>query len=156
MPKIALEKIAPRIGSGYPAPFHEAARDRVKLALGDAADLSDFGVNLVRLPPGAWSSQRHWHSDEDEFVYVLEGELTLVTDKGAETLGAGECAGFAKGVPDGHHFINESPREAVYLEVGTRSRTDRCRYPDIDLDLSNADGVFRRKDGSPYPPRRGS
>jgi uncharacterized cupin superfamily protein len=153
MPKIDIEKIAPRIGSGYPAPFHERSQRREKRALGDAAGLSQFGVNLVRLPPGEWSSQRHWHSDEDEFVYVLEGELTLVTDEGRAPLRAGECAGFAKGVPDGHHLVNDSARDALYLEVGARAQTDDCSYPDIDLKVSNADEIYRRKDGRPYPKR---
>lgn len=153
MPKIDLETISPRIGSGYPAPFHEAARGRVKKALGDAAGLTDFGVNLVRLPAGNWSSQRHWHTDEDEFVYVLEGELTLVTDQGRETLRAGACAGFAKGVADGHHLVNESGADAIYLEIGTRSPRDQCSYPDIDLKVSNADDIYRHRDGRPYPPK---
>jgi uncharacterized cupin superfamily protein len=153
VPKIDLSKLTVRKGSGYPAPFHERSPTREKRSLGDAAGLSDFGVNLVTLPPGEWSSQRHWHSHEDEFVYVLEGELTLITDKGRQRLRAGECAGFPKGSDDGHHFINEGAAPARYLEVGTRSRDDHCSYPDIDMKLSNADGVFRRKDGTPYPKR---
>lgn len=149
MPKLDCAKVPHRTGSGYPAPFDQSAQGRIKQALGDAGGLTDFGVNLTRLPPGAWSSQRHWHSVEDEFVYVLAGELTLVTDAGEQPLRAGECAAFPKNVADGHHLINRSNAEAVYLEVGTRSHTDACHYPDIDLHLEGA-GPFTRKDGAPY------
>lgn len=141
-----------RTGSGYPEPFRAAAGGREKRALGDAVGLSRYGVNLVRLPPGALSSQRHWHTDEDEFVYVLEGEVELVTDGGAQTLTAGTCAGFPAGRADGHHLINRSARDAVYLEIGDRSEADECHYPDIDLHLKPIDGEFRytHKDGTPY------
>ncbi|HWM61111.1 MAG TPA: cupin domain-containing protein [Rhizomicrobium sp.] len=155
MPKIDIAAIKPRKGSGYPVPFHEIAKARLKKSLGDAAGLSDFGVNLVTLPPGAWSSQRHWHSAEDELVYLLSGELVLVTDGGEEVLRAGDCAAFAKGVADGHHLINRSDGDAVYLEVGSRRPDDACSYPDIDLMLGGGDGQFRRRDGTPYPPRQG-
>ncbi len=148
MPKIDPASVPRREGSGYPAPFAKLARDRVKQALGDAGGLSDFGVNLTRLPPGGWSSQRHWHSREDEFVYLLEGELVLVTDAGEQTLRAGDCAAFPKGVADGHCLINRSSTLAIYLEVGTRSSGDTCHYPDIDL---HWDGGFTHKDGTPYP-----
>lgn len=151
MPKIDLSKVSVRKGSGYPAPFHERSPNRTKTILGDAAGLTDFGVNLTRLPPGEWSAQRHWHTDEDEFVWMLEGEATLITDKGRETLRAGDCAAFRKGEANGHHFVNESRTDAVYLEVGTRSNADQCSYPDIDLKVSNADNVYRHKDGRPYP-----
>ena len=97
------------------------ARERVRQRLGDAGGLTDFGVNLMHLPPGNWSSQRHWHSHEDEFVYVLEGELTLVEDGGETVLRAGDCAAFPKGTGNGHHLINRSDAMAVYLEVGTRA-----------------------------------
>lgn len=153
MPKIDVRTVAEKNGSGYPAPFHEIAAGRIKKALGDAAGLTQYGVNLVRLPPGNWSSQRHWHSEADEFVYVLEGELTLVTDRGREKLRAGDCAGFPAGVADGHCLVNESRADALYLEVGTRSKTDLCSYPDIDLSVSNADDIYRHKDGRPYPKR---
>ncbi len=153
MPKIDIASAPEKKGSGYPVPFHERSQNRIKKALGDAAGLSDYGVNLVRLPPGEWSSQRHWHSHEDEFVYVLSGELTLITDAGRALLKAGDCGGFAKGVADGHHFINEGREPAVYLEVGTRSKDDACTYPDIDLKVSNIDDIYRHKDGRPYPKR---
>lgn len=149
MPKIDVTSVFERKGSSYPAPFNEMAKDRVKQGLGDAGGLGDFGVNLTRLPPGAWSSQRHWHLAEDEFVYVLSGELVLVTEKGEETLRAGDCAAFPKNRPDGHHLINRSELTAVYLEVGTRSTGDICTYPDIDMHLDRARG-FTHKDGTPY------
>jgi uncharacterized cupin superfamily protein len=152
MPKIDISAVPARIGSGYPAPFHETAAGRAKRALGDAGGLSDFGVNLVTLPPGRWSSQRHWHSSEDEFVYLLSGELTLVTDAGETVLRAGECAAFPKGLADGHHLINRAAGEAVYLEIGSRAAADVCTYPDIDLHLDRPDGVYCHKDGRPYPP----
>jgi uncharacterized cupin superfamily protein len=105
----------------------------------------------MRLPPGNWSSQRHWHSAEDEFVYVLEGELTLIEDDGETILRAGDCAAFPKGSGNGHHFINRSDATALYLEVGTRSPTDITICSDIDMMSSNADGRFAHKDGVPYP-----
>lgn len=146
------QSLKPRIGSGYPDPFHKPAKDREKRALGDAVGLTQFGVNLVTLPPGAWSSQRHWHTDEDELVYVLEGELTLVTDAGEELVKAGMAAGFPKNVPNGHHFINRGAKPAIYLEVGTRSDDEVCSYPDIDLHLVTENGKYAwlHKDGRPY------
>jgi uncharacterized cupin superfamily protein len=153
MPKIDIKSVPEHKGSGYPAPFHLAAGERVRQRLGEAGGLAQFGVNLLRLPPGAWSSQRHWHSAEDEFVWVLSGEVTLVTDKGEEILHAGDCAAFPKGRPDGHHVINNSSRTAVLLEVGTRSEDDVCDYPDIDLRIDSRDGHYTHKDGTPYPPR---
>jgi uncharacterized cupin superfamily protein len=114
--------------------------------------LSDFGVNLLRLPPGTWSSQRHWHSAEEEFVYVLEGELVLVTDAGEEILRAGDCAGFKAGIHDGHHLQNRTNRDAVVLEVGSRKpEDDEGDYPDIDLRFLKGDGGYVHKDGTPYP-----
>lgn len=114
--------------------------------------MTAFGVNLVRLPPGGLSSQRHWHSHEDEFVCVLEGELTLVTDAGEEVLTPGMVAGFKAGVANGHHMINKGAAWAVYLEVGSRSDDDECHYPDIDLFLTSPrdGGRFTRKNGEPY------
>lgn len=150
MPKIDVDA-APLIkGSGYPAPFHEKSRERTKRALGDAAGLTDFGVNFTRLPPGEWSSQRHWHSHEDEFVYVISGEVVLITD-GAETvLREGDCAGFPKNAVNGHHLINRGKTMAVYLEVGTRNQADICHYPDADLHFDPKDGWYTHKDGKPY------
>jgi len=124
--------------------------DRIRQRLGNAGGLTDFGVNLMHLPAGNWSSQRHWHSHEDEFVYVLEGELTLIEDGGETILRAGECSAFPKGSGNGHHMINRSDVTAVYLEVGSRSPADLTTCSDIDLMSSNADGRFVHKDGSPY------
>jgi uncharacterized cupin superfamily protein len=152
MPKIDILSVPERKGSGYPAPFHEPCATRVRKALGDAGGLSDFGVNLLQLPPGAWSSERHWHSGEDEFVYVLAGEVVLVTDKGEEILRAGDCAAFPKNVADGHKLVNRSAKDAVVLEAGSRSEDDVCIYSDIDMKVSDRTG-FTRKDGRPYPPR---
>jgi uncharacterized cupin superfamily protein len=151
MPKIDLKTVPVRTGSRYPAPFNAMAAARAKQALGDAGGLHDFGVNLVQLPPGAWSSQRHWHSCEDEFTYVVSGELTLVSDAGETLLRAGDCAAFAKDTPDGHHLINRSNEMAVYLEVGTRSTDDVCTYPDIDMKIEEQVGWYAHKDGTLYP-----
>lgn len=148
MPRIDPATAPRRTGSGYPDPFRQICSAREKLALGDAGGLTDFGVNLVTLAPGAWSSQRHWHSEEDEFIFVLEGELTLVTGSGETLLRPGDCAAFPKGAPDGHHCINRSAAPARYLEIGSRRDADICTYPDIDLHL--AGGQFRHKDGTPY------
>ena len=136
------------VGSSYPPPYGAACAARVRNRLGEAAALTDFGVNLLRLPPGTWSSQRHWHTAEDEFVYVLEGEVVLVTDAGEETLRPGDCAGFKAGVADGHHLQNRSQSDVVLLEVGSRKAEDAGDYPDIDMRFS-PDG-FTRKDGSPF------
>jgi uncharacterized cupin superfamily protein len=151
MPKIDIAAVPARRGSGYPAPFDAPCAKRTRRRLGDAGGLRDFGVNLMTLPPGGWSSQRHWHSHEDEFVYVLEGELKLVEDNSAVLLRAGECAAFPKGTGNGHHLINESSATAVYLEVGSRNPNDLTTCSDIDMKSSNTDGRFVHKDGSPYP-----
>ena len=151
MPKIDVDSVSARTGSGYPVPFDAPCAGRTRRRLGDAGGLRDFGVNLMTLPPGGWSSQRHWHSDEDEFVYLLEGELKLVEDTGETVLRAGDCAAFPKGTGIGHHLINDSSVMAVYLEVGTRNPNDLTTCSDIDLMSSNSDGRFVRKDGSPYP-----
>src|SRR5215216_4932465 len=149
MPKIDLAAVPEHKGAGYPKPFDAPCASRTRRRLGDARGLQDFGVNLMTLPPGGWSSQRHWHSDEDEFVYVLEGELTLVEDDGKTPLTAGECAAFPKGTGNGHHLKNQSSAMAVYLEVGSRQPDDLTTCSDIDMKSSNADGRFVHKDGSP-------
>lgn len=153
LPALDPATVEVRKGSSYPEPWASACGEREKRALGDVLGLNAFGVNLVRLPPGALSSQRHWHSHEDEFVYVLEGELTLVTDSGKQRLAAGMAAGFPAGKGDGHHMMNEGNEWAVYLEVGSRSLDDEVTYPDIDLALTNGRHGKRRfthKDGTPY------
>jgi uncharacterized cupin superfamily protein len=152
MPKIDLARVPERKGSGYPAPFDAPLAERVRQRLGNAGGLTDFGVNLMRLPPGGWSSQRHWHSHEDEFVWVLEGEVVLVTDAGEEVLRPGDCAGFKAGVPNGHHLQNRSDVEAVLLEIGTRDpENDGCDYPDIDMIARPQEEFYRHRDGTPYP-----
>jgi uncharacterized cupin superfamily protein len=152
--RIDLSGVKSVTGSGYPVPFDAPCATRRRQRLGDAAGLTDFGVNLLRLPPGAWSSQRHWHSAEDEFVYVLDGEVVLVTDGGDEILRAGDCAGFKAGVKDGHHLQNRSPREAVILEIGSRKvAEDKGEYPDIDLRFLKGDAGYAHMDGTPYPKR---
>jgi len=152
MPKIDFAQAEARIGSGYPAPFDVPCRERKRLKLGDVVGLTQFGINLLRLPPGVWSSQRHWHSAEDEFVWVLEGEVVLVTEAGEQVLRAGECAGFAAGVADGHQLQNRGSRDAVVLEVGSRlPERDGCDYPDIDLVIEPGTDAFSHRDGRPYP-----
>ena len=150
MPKIDLAAVPPRLGSGYPPPFDAPCAQRVRQRLGVAGGLTDFGVNLMRLPPGGWSSQRHWHSHEDEFVFVLEGELTLIEDGGETPLRPGDCAAFRKSSGDGHHMINRSETTAVYLEVGSRHPDELTTCSDIDMKSASADGRFTHKDGSPY------
>ncbi|UVK41101.1 cupin domain-containing protein [Mesorhizobium sp. AR10] len=151
MPKIDMSAVPARKGSPYPPPFDQPCATRTRWRLGDAGGLSDFGVNLMTLPPAGWSSQRHWHSHEDEFVYVLEGEVTLVEDGGETVLRAGDFATFAKNTGNGHHLINKSQGMAVYLEVGSRNPHDLTTCSDIDMMSSNADGRFVHKDGSLYP-----
>lgn len=134
-------------GTIYPDAFKPVVAGRVKRRLSPVLGLSDFGVNLVELPPGAASALRHWHSSEDEFVLVLSGELVLVTDGGEQVLNAGDCAGFPKNAGDGHCLVNRSAAPATYLEVGSRAAADRVDYPDVDLVYQG--GTFRRRDGSP-------
>jgi uncharacterized cupin superfamily protein len=150
MPKIDLAAVPLAKGVGYPSPFDAPCASRIRQRLGDAGGLRDFGVNLMRLPPGNWSSQRHWHSHEDEFVYVLEGELVLVENDGETVLRAGDCAAFPKASGNGHHMINRRERVAVYLEVGSRQSEDLTTCSDIDMISDNADGLFKHKDGTPY------
>lgn len=152
LPALDPSTVEPRLGSGYPVPFAEAVAGRAKRALGNALGLSNFGVNLVTLAPGAASSQRHWHSHQDEFVWVLQGEITLVSDAGEQVLRPGFAAGFPAGRPNGHHLVNRTGREAVYLEVGDRTAGDAVAYPDIDLKAEARAGrhVYLHKDGTPY------
>jgi uncharacterized cupin superfamily protein len=141
-------------GTLYPPPFDEPCLTRERRRLGDAAGLTQYGVNLLRLPPGAWSSQRHWHSHEDEFVYVLSGEVMLVTDDGEEILRAGDAAGFRAGDGNGHCLQNRSDEDATVIEIGTRIAEDAVVYSDIDMVLpagSGKTGDYRHRDGTPYP-----
>ncbi|MGH8427059.1 MAG: cupin domain-containing protein [Gammaproteobacteria bacterium] len=151
MPKLDPDSIPRRTGSTYPPPFDEPCRERKRRALGDAGSLSDFGVNLLELPPGGWSSQRHWHSAEDEFVYVIEGEVVLIDDAGEHALHAGDCAAFPKDAANGHQLINRSDTMAVCLEVGSRRNDDVCTYSDIDMRIVRLDKQYTHKDGRPYP-----
>jgi uncharacterized cupin superfamily protein len=151
MPKIDIAKAETKRGCGYPAPFDKPCTERVRQRLGDAGGLSDFGVNMLTLKPGVWSSQRHWHSGEDEFVYVLSGEVVLVDDDGEHVLRAGDCAAFPKGQVNGHHLINKSTADAICLEVGTRSMDDFCTYPDIDLQIDVRVDKYAHRDGTLYP-----
>ena len=150
MPKrIDFAKLTPIIGTLYPPPFDEPCRARERTRLGDAAGLTQYGVNLLRLPPDAWSSQRHWHAREDEFVYVLSGEVTLVTDEGAEILRPGDAAGFKAADSNGHCLQNRSDRDVVVLEIGSRVAGEVAHYSDIDM-MAHA-GSYTHRDGTPYP-----
>lgn len=153
MKKINIDKAPTRHGSGYPEPYDQPCRARKRWQLGNAAGLTQFGVNLLRLPVGAWSSQRHWHASEDEFVYILDGEVVLVTSDGEEILHAGDCAGFKAGDADGHHLQNRSGKQAMILEIGTRNpQGDGVDYPDIDLAIRSGSSGYAHKGGKPYPP----
>ena len=136
----------------YPPPFDAAVAGRAKRALGDVFNLTQFGVNLTVLPPGSSSSHRHWHESEDEFVYMLEGELTLIDDQGEHPLTAGMCVGFKAAVPNGHKLVNNSAAPAMYLEIGTRMEGDRAHYTDADMLAVKVDGKFHltRRDGTAY------
>jgi uncharacterized cupin superfamily protein len=150
--RIDVAALTPVVGTTYPPPFDITGRTRERTRLGDPAGLTQYGVNLLRLPPGASSSQRHWHTAGDEFVYVLSGEVTLVTDSGEETLRAGDCAGFPAGDTNGHCLQNRSDSDARVLEVGTRIAGDTAYYSDIDM-VAPAGGkpaVYTHRDGTPY------
>lgn len=151
MPKLDLSRIPERRGTNYPAEYAIEPGPRMRQRLGDAGGLTQFGVNRLELPPGSWSSQRHWHSAEDEFVCVLAGEVVLVTDDGEEILKAGDCAAFPANTPNGHHLINRSAGMAVCLEVGGRSTLDRVVYSDIDMVSEPGSDGYARRDGTPYP-----
>jgi len=150
MPKIDVEALPRKRGTNYPAPYDAPCLNRRWRALGDAVGLTQFGVNLVQLPPGSWSSQRHWHSDEDEFVWVLRGNVVLVSDDGEATLAAGECAGFKGGQRNGHCLQNRSEQTAELLVVGARIAGDHGEYPDLDM-IFGCEGPYRHRDGSAYP-----
>lgn len=150
--KIDVANLSPVIGTLYPPPYDEPCLSRERTKLGDAAHLTQFGVNVLRLPPGAWSSQRHWHTEADELIFVLSGEITLVSDAGDEILRPGEAAGFKAGDPDGHCLQNRSDTEATVLEIGSRMASDAAHYADIDLysPPGGKPAVYTRKDGTPY------
>ncbi len=145
-------RVPERRGTIYPAPFAHGFDKRIKRALTGPLGLTQFGVNLTTLEPGAMSSLRHWHAREDECVYVLEGELVLVTDEGEHVLKPGMAAGFPAGEANGHHLVNKGRAPATYLEIGTRSKDEDACYSDVDLRGEKRDGVFRffKKSGEPY------
>ena len=150
--KIRADAIAPIVGTLYPTPYDAPCRTRERRKLGDAAGLTQYGVNLLTLPPGAWSAQRHYHSAQDEFVYVLEGSVTLVTDEGEEELVPGDAAGFKAGDANGHCLQNRSSERALILEIGTRNDVDTCHYPGIDLvaPAGAKPAMYTHVDGTPY------
>ena len=153
LPALDPSTVEERRSSGYPEPFKSRMGDRVKRRLGAACGLKNLGVNLVTLGPGGQSALRHWHTLEDEFVYVLEGEVVLVTNEGQQTLSAGMCAGYTAGSKNGHHFINRSQKPARYLEMGTNVPGDTAFYPDDDLGLmetQDREMVYVHKDGRRY------
>jgi uncharacterized cupin superfamily protein len=151
MSKLDLSTIAVRHGTDYPAQFAGPMAARMRQRLGDAGGLTQFGVNRLELPPGAWSSQRHWHSVEDEFVCVLAGEVVLVTEGKEEILRPGDCAAFPANTPNGHHLVNRSAALVVCLEVGGRSALDRVVYADIDMVCAPGIDGYLHRDGTPYP-----
>ena len=152
MPKIDIANIPWAGGSGYPDPYRQRVEGRERKRLGNAAGLDQYGVNLTRLKPGALSAIRHWHENEDEFVYVLDGELVLIEDEGETLLRPGDAAGFKAGVANGHCLVNRTDRDALYLEVGTRASAERAHYPDDDLFAEKDATGFRflHKDRSPF------
>jgi uncharacterized cupin superfamily protein len=148
MPKISLDAIPQTNATGYPPPFDEAVQGRWYRRLAPASGLSDFGASHVVLKPGAWSSQRHWHDGEDEFVVMIAGEAVLVEDEGEVIVRAGDCVAFPKGNTNGHHLINRSDADCVFVAIGGGSRSGGG-YSDIDM-LFTADNRYTRKDDSDY------
>jgi uncharacterized cupin superfamily protein len=149
MPKIEMTQLAEKSGSSYPAELRKPCEGRHWRSLGDVAGLTQFGANLMRVEPGSWSSLRHWHEQEDEFLIMVSGELVLVEDEGETPMRPGDCAGFPKGSGNGHHLVNRTQQDGVFLVVGTRAPNERCHYPDVDL-LFVEDG-----DGPRYTSRSG-
>ena len=148
------EEVPIQNSTNYPDEFKSIVAGRFRQRLGNFAGLTNFGVNLVKLTPGSASALRHWHSSQDEFIYIVEGELTLITDAGEEILTPGMAAGFPKNEANGHHLVNRSQQDAVYLEVGDRSNNDTIYYPDEDLiakvESYEQPTIFTRKDGTSY------
>ncbi len=149
MPKLDLDAIEQTNRTSYPEPYASPMTNRFYRRLAPAAGLTDFGVSHVTLKPGGISSQRHWHEGEDEFVVLLEGEAVLVEEEGQTVMRAGDCAAFPKGVPNGHHLVNRSDKDCLFIAVGRIVATD-CHYPDVDMHLNAANGRFTHKDGTPY------
>lgn len=153
MPKIDIANLKLDNSTGYPEPFRKVVEGRWRKRLGNAVGLSQFGVNLTTLKPGAWSAQRHWHEAEDELIYVLEGEIVLCEDSGETVLKPGDAAGWKANTPNGHCLINRSQRDAVYLEIGTRAAKEKAHYPDIDMKVERDEkgARYMHKSGEPYP-----
>ena len=153
MPKIDIAALKVESQTGYPEPFRQAVQGRSRKRLGNAVGLDQFGVNLSTLKPGAASSQRHWHANEDEFIYVLSGDLVLCEEGGETVLRPGDAAGWKAGVANGHCLVNRSAHDAVYLEIGSRAPSERAEYPDIDMRMERDDkgARFLHKSGAPYP-----
>src|ERR1700733_8206057 len=152
MKKIDISSVPSESGGTYPKPFDERCIAQSCQRLPRFAGLTPFGVDVTVIEAGAWSSQRHWHTHEDEFVWVVDGELTLITDAGEEILRAGDCAAFKRGDPDGHHLVNKSGRPASVLEIGNSDPQDCCTYPDIDM-IAGVAG-YTHRDGTPYPVKK--
>lgn len=155
MPKLDLATVPVKTGSIYPAPYAAMVAGRSSLRLGDASGLTQFGVNLVMLEPGAMSSLRHWHLNEDEFIMVTEGECVMVQDEGETLMRVGDCAGFPAGSTNGHHFLNRSDRRASFLVIGSKAPREVATYSDVDLRVEMEAGKarFTLKDGTPYLPK---
>jgi uncharacterized cupin superfamily protein len=150
--KLDSKSVTPRTATVYPPEFAGAVKGREKRSLGDFFGLTQYGVNLTTLAPGAWSSHRHWHEHEDEFIFVVEGEITLIDDSGEHLLKPGMCAGFKAGVANGHHLVNKAKTPVTYLEIGSRAALERAHYPDVDM-LFEKDGVkttVTRRNGLPF------
>ncbi|MDT9599987.1 cupin domain-containing protein [Sphingosinicella rhizophila] len=149
MPKVDFAAVPRSNRTGYPEPFASDVAGRLVSRLGDIFGLQDFGASHVILEPGAMSSQRHWHEDEDELVVMLSGEAVLIEDEGRSILHPGDCAVFPKGVANGHHLVNESGEKCIFVAIG-RTAAGPCHYPDVDLHYDGASRTFVRKDGRPY------
>lgn len=154
MPKIDMGQVPLKTGSAYPAPHDTAMAGRSQQKLGDAGGLTQFGANLVTLAPGALSSLRHWHEQQDEFLVVTHGALTLVDDTGETPLAPGDCCAFPAGDPNGHHIVNRSDAPGAFVVVGTRTQTETGWYSDIDMKVEAADGQMRflHRDGTEIEP----
>ena len=153
MPKIDIGKVPIDASTLYPQQFRKVVDGREKQKLGNAAGLTQFGVNLTRIKPGAASALRHWHQHEDEFIYIIEGELVLIENEGETLLKPGDAAGFKAGIDNGHCLVNRTPRDALYLEIGTRAARERVDYPDVDcvLERNGTSVTYMRRSGEPYP-----
>ena len=153
MPKIDIARVPIDTTTLYPQQFRKVVDGRERQKLGNAAGLTQFGVNLTRLKPGAASALRHWHENEDEFVYVIDGELVLIENSGEIVLRPGDAAGFKAGVENGHCLVNRTSRDAIYLEIGTRALSERAHYSDVDCKVERNGTTFSytRRSGEPYP-----